>query len=204
MLGPAEDDRRIRIQRDGRLEQLKQLAQIDILNRADLDRWATDITAIKTCPEFHTGLLADAPTCPRCHFRPVAAPSQPAAHLLDRLDERLDTILAQWHGGLGQSLQSEIAQASIGSMTPQERQPLERYLAGDDPAASALPAGLVESAQRALRGLSSLPIDPDALVAALKVGGLPCTVEELNQRFHTFLATQMRGHDRQNTRLTIE
>ena len=62
----------------------------------------------------------------------------------------------------------------------------------------------MQSAQRALHGLQSLPIDPDALVAALKVGGLPCTVEELVQRFNGFLSAQMRGHDRQNTRLTIE
>jgi hypothetical protein len=204
VLGPAEDDRRIRIQQDGRMEQLKQLARIDILNRAELDNWSSAIHAIKTCREYHPGLLTDTPTCPRCHFRPVQAGSQPAAQLLARLDERLDTILSQWHGGLGRSLQSETAQASMGSMTPQERQPLERYLAAANPEAAPLPAGLVESAQRALRGLQSLPIDPDALVAALKVGGLPCTVEELNQRFHSFLAAQMRGHDRQNTRLTIE
>ncbi|MCL4834878.1 MAG: hypothetical protein KJZ86_20725 [Caldilineaceae bacterium] len=204
VLGPAEDDRRIRIQQDGRVGQLKQLAHIDILNRAELDGWISAITAIKTCREYHPGLLADGPTCPRCHFRPVQVPSQPAAQLLERLNERLDTLVEQWHGGLRRSLQSETAQASMASMTPQERQPLDAYLALDDPARGPLPAGLVQSAQRALRGLQSISLNKEALVEALKSGGLPCTVEELAQRFSAFLSAQMRGHDRQNTRLTID
>jgi len=208
VLGPAEDDQRIRIQRDGRVAQLQELAQIDILNRADLDRWAGAIIAIKTCREYHPGLLADGPICPRCHFSPAQAVSQPAAQLLARLDARLDEIVEQWHGGLRRSLQSETAQASMGSMTPQERQPLEVYLTADVSASAPLrrplPSGLVESAQSALRGLQSLSFDKEALVTALKSGGLPCTVEELTQRFSAFLTAQMRGHDRQNTRLTIE
>lgn len=204
VLGPGEDDRRARIQRDGRVEQLRSLAQIDILNRAELDNWATAITGIKTCREFHTGLLADGPTCPRCHFRPVQAASQPAAQQLDRLDRRLDEIVEQWHGGLRQSLRSDLAQASMAGATPLERQVLEAYLAAENPAASPLSAGLIPAAQNALHGLQSLPIAKDALVAALKVGGLPCTVEDLVRRFNGFLSAQMRGHDRQNTRLTID
>lgn len=40
--------------------------------------------------------------------------------------------------------------------------------------------------------------------AALKAGGLPCTREELQNRFKQFLDQQMRGHDAANTRLTLD
>lgn len=203
VLGPGDDDRRARLVRDDRMGQLKALAEIDLLNRVELDGWQDAITRIRTCREYHTGLLADTPICPRCHFRPQSAGTQSAVQVLDLLDDRLDAILAQWHGGLRASLESETAQASMASMTPQERQPLDAYLAMTDPADAPLPAGLVQSAQKALRGLHTLPIQTDALVAALKEGGLPCTVEELAQRFGDFLKGQMRGHDRANTRLTI-
>lgn len=204
VLGPGQDDRRARLLRDDRVGQLQTLAQIDILNRTELDGWRDAITRIKTCREYHTGLLADAAICPRCGFRPQSAGSQPAVQVLDLLDEGLDTILAQWHGGLRASLISDTAQASMASMTPQERQPLDAYLALADPADAPLPTGLVPSAQKALHGLHTVPLAADQLLAALKEGGLPCTVEELVQRLGGFLKEQMRGHDRNNTRLTIE
>lgn len=89
-------------------------------------------------------------------------------------------------------------------MTPSERQPLARYLATADPVAAPLPAALAAAANQALRGIQTLTIDTTALTAALKTGGMPCTLDEMARRFSNFLSTQMRGHDRNNTRLTID
>ncbi|MGA9348557.1 MAG: hypothetical protein WBW48_07100 [Anaerolineae bacterium] len=44
----------------------------------------------------------------------------------------------------------------------------------------------------------------DDLLEALKEGGLPCIVEELQWRFAEFVRRAMRGHDSRNTRLTLE
>jgi hypothetical protein len=44
----------------------------------------------------------------------------------------------------------------------------------------------------------------DGLLEALKAGGLPCTVEELQRRFISFVSQNMRGHDPRNTRLTLD
>jgi hypothetical protein len=41
------------------------------------------------------------------------------------------------------------------------------------------------------------------LLQALKAGGLPCTREELQNRFKQLLDQEMRGHDAGNTRLTL-
>jgi hypothetical protein len=49
-----------------------------------------------------------------------------------------------------------------------------------------------------------LALEEDALLAALKEGGLPCTVEELERRFNTFVAQAIRGHDQRTTRLKME
>jgi hypothetical protein len=205
VLGPAEDDRRVRIMQDRRVAQLKALAAIDILHSAGLEGWRSAISAITTCRQFHEGLLEDGPTCPHCHFRPLgSAGGAPVTQQLALLDERLDTMLAQWHAALADALRSQTAQHSMAGMTPQERQPLEAYLAGDDPAGQPLPPGLAPSANQALRGIDTVPLHVPDLLAALKAGGLPCTVEQLHQRVAAYVQQVMHGHDARNTRLTLE
>lgn len=204
VLGPADDVRRARIMADARVAQLRDLAAIDILSSAERDGWIAAISGVRTCREFHEGLLADTPTC-RCGFRPVqASVGMAAGRQLDALDERLDTILAQWHAALADALRSETAQQSIAAMTAQERQPLEAYLALAEPANAALPANLAAAANQALRGITTVSLHEDDLLEALRAGGLPCTVEQLNQRFHAYVQSVMHGRDGRNTRLTID
>jgi hypothetical protein len=203
VLGPADDGRRTRIMGDARVAQLRELAAIDILANAERDGWIAAISGIRTCREFHEGLLADAPAC-RCGFRPAqAAGGLTASRQLELLDERLDTILAQWHAALADALRSETAQHSRAAMTAQERQPLEVYLTLPDPAGASLPAGLAQAANQALRGIDTVSLAVDELVEALRAGGLPCTVEQLNQRFASHVAAAMRSRDARTTRLTL-
>ena len=42
------------------------------------------------------------------------------------------------------------------------------------------------------------------LLDALKEGGLPCTMDELERRFNVFVNNAMRGHDWRTTRLTLD
>src|SRR6266545_1122541 len=101
VLGPADDDRRARLLRDPRADQLKVLRHVDILNEQELDRWSKAVI-------------------------------------------------------------------------------------------------------QALRGLKTVALHTDRLLTALQDGGLPCTVEELKQRFDGYLRQVMSGHDARNTRLMIE
>lgn len=131
------------------------------------------------------------------------AGSATATARLDVLELRLDTILAGWHTALHQTLSSDIAQHSIAAMTPQERGPLDAYLALADPANTTLPAGLATAANQALHGIETVSVSLEALDAALRASGLPCTVEQLTERFSAYLRQAMTGHDRRNTRLTL-
>ena len=89
-------------------------------------------------------------------------------------------------------------------MTAQERQPLDAYLALSDPANAALPATLAAAANQALRGITTVSLREDDLLEALRAGGLPCTVEQLGQRFAAYVQRAMHGRDGRNTRLTLE
>ena len=200
VLGPAGDEQRQRLTASPLHAQARTLGRIDILQQGELTAWEQTITSIPTCRDFHEGLLGDTPVCPRCNFRPVQALGQPAAARLALLDERLDSLVQQWHSGVRDALQSESALASLAAMTTAERAPIDAYLALADPQAATLPDALVDSVNKALRGSQTLALDGGALVDALKQGGLPCTVDDLEARFKRHMQQLMRGHDRGNTR----
>jgi len=203
VLGPRAEERRQRLYDDPRLAALNELVGIDLLGRAELDAYKDALVSLRICREFHDGVLDDTPTCPYCHLRPAQQRVEgQAEEMLDQLDARLGDLLTRWRQALRSALESETAQASLAAMTPAERRPIEAFLELED--AVAVPAGFVAAANQALRGIEAVGLAVAALLDALREGGLPCTVEELRQRFDGFVHEAMRGHDARNTRLTLE
>lgn len=205
VLTASGDDLRQRLYRDARFESMRALSAIELLTRSgDFEFWKQQLTGLVSCREFHEGVLTDSPTCPYCHLRPsqlrTALNSDALVHLLD---DKLSDLLKNWRKALRDNLNSDTAQHSLEAMSPAERKPVDEFLQqGDD--AENLPANFVPSAIRALRGIQAVTLPVDALMQALKAGGLPCTLEELQNRFKQFLDQQMRGHDAGNTRLTLD
>ena len=204
VLGPGERDRKARLAADPRLKALRTLAGVDLLkeNEPRLNAWETRLKGLRVCADFHDGLLESSPLCD-CGFRPDRdrAPASPAA-ALDQLDAQLDELLAGWREALRAALATDSVRHSLAGMTAAERRPIETFLAAatDD---TALPAGFVESVNRALRGIDVLALSPAALLVALAAGGLPCTFDDMTRRFGAFLGQAMRGHDKNATRLTL-
>ncbi len=205
VLTASGDDLRQRLYRDARFDSMRALSAIELLTRSgDFEFWKQQLTGMVSCREFHEGVLTDSPTCPYCHLRPAqlrtAVHSDALVHLLD---DKLSDLLKNWRKALRDNLNSDTAQHSLEAMSPAERKPVEEFLQqGDD--AETLPANFVPGAIQALRGIQAVTLPVDALMQALKAGGLPCTREELQNRFKQFLDQQMRGHDAGNTRLTLD
>lgn len=204
-LSAQGDDLRQRLYRDPRLESLKALSAIDLLSRSgELEIWKGQLTRLLSCREFHEGLLADTPTCPRCHLRPSQYNgSIQAEQTVRALDARLSDILINWRKALKANLQSEPARSSLAAMSPAERRPVELFLEQADDEET-LPAGFVKAAIQALRGIEAVTLPVEGMVEAIKSGGLPCTRDEMLARFRSYLDGQMRGHDAANTRLTLD
>ena len=205
VLTASGDDLRQRLYRDARFESMRSLSAIELLTRSgDFEFWKQQLTGLVSCREFHEGVLSDSPTCPYCHLRPAqlhtAANSDALVHLLD---DKLSDLLKNWRKALRDNLKSDTAHHSLEAMSPAERKPVEDFLQqGDD--VENLPVNFVPSAIQALRGIQAVTLPVDSLMQALKAGGLPCTREELQNRFKQFIDQQMRGHDAGNTRLTLD
>lgn len=200
------DERRQRLYADERMTALQELVEIDLLQasgKAELGAWQSIIAGLKTCREFHEGILTDSPTC-RCGFRPATSVDiEKAEQVLDHLDLTLDDLLSRWRQALLDALSSEAVQTSLGAMTEAERMPVSQFLSQSD-TQTEIPQGFVRSAIQALRGIQSLTLPVDALLEALKAGGLPCTPAELERRFAAFVKQEMRGYDAQTTRLSLD
>lgn len=205
VLTASGDDLRQHLYRDARFESMRELSGIELLTRSgDFEFWKQQLTGLVSCREFHEGVLADSPTCPFCHLRPAQnRVNTNADTLVKSLDERLSDLLKNWRNALRTNLNSETAQLSLEAMSPAERKPIEEFLEQEDDAES-LPSNFVTAAIQALRGIQAVTLSVEALLQALKTGGLPCTREELLNRFKQYLDRQMRGHDASNTRLTLD
>jgi len=206
-LGPKTDDKRRKLYDDARLKALEALVEIDLLGSgggSELGAWKQNIQSLPTCREFHEGMLKDSPTCPSCNLRPAFKNAGVSADkLLKLLDERLDNTLMRWRQALRTNLGSETVKHSLEAMSAKERKPIDAFLAQTE-ADPAIPDGFVRAASQAFHGIESLTLEVDALLEALKTGGLPTTVDELQKRFNDYIQKKMRGHDARNTRLTLD
>ncbi len=204
ILGAKDDDRRRKLYDDPRLKALLTLNQVDLTSGSELDTWQTWATELISCREFHEGVIEDSPTCPYCNLQPKAQKHiSDAKERLSTLDKMLDDMLKGWRKALIDALSSDSAQTSLEAMTPKERTPVEEFLKQkeDDPK---IPNGFVDAAQKALRGISSVTLPVNELIKALKAGGVPSTLTEMQRRFNDFMKAHMKGHDPENTRLTLD
>ncbi len=206
-LGPKADDQRRKLYDDARLKAVEELVEIDLLaagGGSELSVWKREIQNLKTCREFHEGMLQDSPICPSCNLRPsYTNTSVSAEKTLKLLDERQDKMLIGWRQALRTNLGSETVKHSLDAMSSKERKPIEAFLAqkDEDPI---IPDGFVKAASQAFHGIESITIAVENLLESLKTGGLPTTVDELQKRFNDYIQKTMRGHDPRNTRLNLD
>ena len=63
---------------------------------------------------------------------------------------------------------------------------------------------LLKALQEVLQGLEKVVLTEEQLRSALTSGGLPCTLEELKDRFVDYLNERTKGKDKAKVRLVLE
>lgn len=204
VLGPKDDERRKKLLNDPRLATMNELSQLNLLNETEFEIWKDSLTKPLACPEFHDKAIEETPTCPFCRLKPKdhIAIGEASQHIAN-LEDLLADMLLRWRQALKTNLTSETAQASIEAMAPKERKPIKEFLKQKDNAPD-LPKDFVDLANKALQGIQSITLPVEELIEALKTGGLPSTVNEMQRRFNEFVQQKMKGHDANNTRLTLD
>lgn len=88
-------------------------------------------------------------------------------------------------------------------MTPDQQRLIQGFLD-----AGALPEKVsyefVQTVKEALTGLERVAVPPENILLALTEGGMPCTVQEMQTRFHRFVDGLTKGKDPNKVRIVVE
>lgn len=203
-LGPSDESKRSRITRDDRLDTLRTLVTIDLLNKSELTEFQQELSGLRECSKLTEAELLSQPTCPHCGFRPVSEKVEvSASQRLDQFDERLDRIIASWTQNLYWNLKDPTVTESLDLL------PLDlRSLVDDFIEEAVLPdpvdQAFVTAVSEALKGLKKVVLTSDQIRDALLKGGSPTGVEDLAARFKSLLDDATKGMEKSKVRVVIE
>ena len=204
-LGVSEEKTRNALRRDDRLLSLRVLAGVSLMPTSQLTGFEDALNGLKSCSALDEPTLFTAPVCPHCQFRPSAEQLEllPAAGRLNKLDEDLDQLQANWQQTLLENLEDPFTQDSLGLLPPAAKKLIDAFLAArklPEPVTS----DFASAVQEALSGLEKITVKTDELRQALLHGGSPATPEELRKRFDTLISERGKGKDATKLRFVIE
>jgi len=203
-LNAAEDERKKGLSADPRQKQLTALSGIAFLPVADLEKFQKELGKLQPCYTLAAPDLKQHPLCPHCGYRPVEEPpAAPVQARLDELEKRLGGLHSAWTQALLDNLSTPTTQGNLALLSDDQQALVESFLhAGKLPATVSYE--FVTTVREALTGLERVAVPPEEILIALTQGGMPCTVQELLARFHSFVDEQTKGKDPNKVRIVIE
>ncbi|HEY9692440.1 MAG TPA: DUF6079 family protein [Oculatellaceae cyanobacterium] len=203
-LGANDDQRKADLLRDVRLESLRKLATINMMNAGQLTDYQHRLANLKSCFALTEKDMQATPICPHCQFRPANEVVEVAAsQQLLEMDAELDRVLAEWTQTLLANLEDPTTRENLNLLKPNQRQLIDDFLQS-----RTLPYPLsndfIQAVQEVLSGLQKVVVKAQELRSLLLAGGSPCTIPELKKRFEDYLAQLSKGKDSGKVRIVIE
>lgn len=203
-LGRNEDERKKRLLKDGRLEKLRILANIDLMPVSQLRELESKLYNIKSCFELTEKELNSSPTCPHCGFNPRDEGKRASASaVLDELDEKLDEMVEQWTKSLLDYLEEPTISGNLELLKPEERSLIEEVLDKRE-LPEELSQEFVHVLKEVLSGLVKVTVKVEDLRASLLDEGAPVTPEELRKRFNEYVEELIKGYEPERVRIILE
>lgn len=199
------DQRKAKLLKDPRLEQLRRLASIELMHTSQLSDFQNRLAGLQSCFALSESDLQSNPICSQCSFKPASETvAVSAAQRLKALDVELDELVDSWAQTLLDNLEDPMTQANLTEVVkPEYRARIEAFL-GEQRLPEALDSEFIAAVQEALAGLIKITIRLDDLKAALLKGGSPMTQIDYRKRLDEHLNDLLKGKDVQKVRIVIE
>jgi len=194
-----DERRRQDLLKDQMLSDLRALRPIKNLPLADLASLENELSQMKACYVFTEKDLTNSPTCPHCYYEPAIG-SDNVAMRLNELEDTLDRLYKNCTTTLLNELSDPTVQKSVSVLPPEQRTQLETFTKTRN-LPSPISHDFVRAVQEALRGVVPITVTTASLHQALN--GLPCTVDELKQRFEAYLRQLTQGKELERVRILI-
>lgn len=199
-----EDRRKAALLHDSRLEQLRKLAAIELMHSGQLNEFQNRLIGLKTCFSLTDLDLQATPVCPHCGFKPAAElTGQNASAQINQLDQELDSLVSDWTQGLLDNLEDPMTQANLELLRPEYQQIIQTFIANrqlQEPISN----DFILALQEALSTLTKITVKMDDLLAKLRNGGSPVTIQEYRKRFEEHLSNLTKGKDPGKVRIVVE
>ena len=203
-LDVSEDQRKAALMQDPRLRQLDRLATIELLPIGQLRDFKGRLAELRSCFALTEQELQVSPVCPHCGFRPANEPQNGVLNgRLQALDDELDRLLADWIKTLLDNLDDPTTWQNLSLMRPDQRTLIEEFLKVGRPP-NTLSAEFLDAVREALASLAKVEIRVADLRAALLDDGAPARLNDIQQRFQSYLESLARGKDRDKVRVVVE
>lgn len=206
-LGVSEEKSRNTLRSDPRLQGLRVLAGVEMMNVSQLTSFEDALNGLKSCSALDEPTLNTVAVCPHCQFRPSAEQLElgiPAAKALHKLDDDLDQLVVNWQQTLLENLEDPFTQESLGLLPDASKKLINAFLASralPDP----ITGEFANAVQMALVGLEKVVVKSDEIKQALLHGGSPASLKDVRERFEAFLKERCKGkEDPENLRFIIE
>ena len=206
-LGVSEEKSRNTLRNDPRLQGLRVLAGVEMMNVSQLTTFEEALNGLKSCSALDEPTLNTVAVCPHCQYRPSAEQMElsiPAAKALHKLDDDLDQLVANWQQTLLENLEDPFTQASLGLLPDASKKLINAFLSSralPDPVTSEF----ANAVQMALVGLEKVVVKADEIKQALLLGGSPATLKDVRERFEAFLKERCKGkEDPEKLRFIVE
>ena len=205
-LNQTDDQRKVRLGQDPRLRQLQQLKKVEMMPAQQLRDFEETLFNLKPCYLLGRTDLETDPVCPHCHYKPVeeAAPPASPSQLISELDDRLDNLVTDWSERVLSNLEDPTVAANINLVTDSKGKSALEELISQKALPEPIEAPLLKALQEVLQGLEKVVLTEEQLRAALTSGGLPCTVEELKDRFADYLSERTKGKEIAKVLIVLE
>lgn len=196
-LGVSEEKSRNTLRSDSRLQGLRVLAGVEMMNVSQLTSFEDALNGLKSCSALDEPTLSTVAVCPHCQFRPSAEQLElgiPAAKALHKLDDDLDQLVANWQQTLLENLEDPFTQESLSLLPDISKKLINVFLASrtlPDP----VTGEFANAVQMALVGLEKVVVKIDEIKQALLLGGSPASLKDVRERFETLLKERCKGKE---------
>jgi predicted ATPase len=204
-LSPHEEEKKVAIANDSRLKQLRDLAAVEMMPTRVLVQFENDLLSLRKGAGLTKRGLENSPICDETRYRPSEQPDgQPASTILKGLDKELDKLVKDWTAILLSNLEDASIAASIELITDSDSKAAIRTFLKDRKLPETITPALQKALSEVLAGLDRVELNIDQLTDALKKGGIPCTVAELEKRFNSLLSKLTKGKDDSKVRVIVD
>ena len=205
-LGANDDQRKAGLTKDRRLAQLQRLASVEMMPSKQFRDFQNQLFSLQTCFALSKQEMDADPLCPNCGFRPAEepGPAPSAAQRLDQLDTQLDALMACWTQTLIANLDDPTVAANIDLIADANGKSALLLFIKDKELPDPVTPAFVRALQDVLSGLQKVVLTVGDVRDCLTAGGLPCTVDELRDRFERHLAGMTKGKDASRVRVVLE